>query len=127
MYTNFEHLSQENMAELKTRYYQGEPVHLLLREYDLQISPASLYKMFPPEPVEEYGCQICDVNLVVDALPKSRIGSVQDKSLYYCPVCGRKPFLKNYGWISLPKLSDAQITEKRNRNLLRKSFCPGAL
>ena len=115
MYKNFNHLSPAELSRLKDRYCQGEPVHQLLLEYNLQISPSSFYKFFPPDTVEKYGCSICNTNLVIDALPKSKQHLANDNTLYYCPICHRKPFLEHRGWITSPRLSD----EKRNQLKLK--------
>lgn len=115
MYTNLEHLSSEEQSWLKKRYYEGEPVYQLLKEYDLQIAPSKFYKLLPPEPIEKYGCSTCKVHLVVENLPRDKQHQKWDPREYFCPVCGRRPFAENYGWISFPLLSKTEIAEKRKR------------
>ena len=115
MYTNLDHLSSEKVNELKKRYYQGDSVYQLMAENELQIAPAMFYKLFPPEPVNNYGCSQCKVHLVKDTVSRSKQEQEIDPKQYYCPVCGRKPFAEKSGWISFPFLSDKERASKQQR------------
>lgn len=115
MKTSLDHLSKEEIANLKERYYRGEPVYKLVNEYDLNVSPSMFHNLFPPEQVVKYGCSGCKVNLVVDALPRTKQNKEYDKKQFFCPLCGRKPFAEKCGWIVLPLLSDEEIANKRKQ------------
>ena len=113
MHTTIDHLSPEKAQELKMRYYQGESVFQLMDKYDIHVLPATFYKLLPPDPVENYGCSRCEVNLVTDAVPRSKLGQQNDPLQYYCPVCGRKPFVEKSGWTVFPFLSKEERQQKR--------------
>ena len=115
MKTGLDHLSLEEIAVIKQRYYQGESVYQLVNEYDLRVSPAMFHKLFPLEQVEKYGCSKCKVNLVTNTLPRSKKHQKPDLTRYFCPICGRRPFADNCGWIALPLLSDKEIADKRKQ------------
>ena len=42
------HLSDAEVETLMQRYYAGEAVTKLLKEYHLSVRTAELYKLFPP-------------------------------------------------------------------------------
>ena len=115
MYTNLEHLPKEEVNKIKERYYQGESVYELLEAYDLRILPSTFYKLLPPDPTENYGCSKCNVNLVTDAVPRSRENKDRDPKEYYCPVCGKKPFAERSGWVEFPFLSGEERQEKKRK------------
>lgn len=114
MYTSLDHLSVEEISKIKKRYYQGDSVYRLLGEYSLDIAPSQFYTYLPPDQIEEYGCSQCGINLVVDAVPRTKERNHVDLSQYYCPICGRKPFADNVGWIALPLLPEEEVVTKKN-------------
>lgn len=113
MNINLDHLSEEELSELKTRYYQGESVYQLVAEYDLRIAPSMFHKLLPPEQIEEYGCGDCKVHLVADAPPRTKHTQERDPKQFFCPICGKRPFADNHGWITFPLLSDEEIARKK--------------
>lgn len=115
MYTSLEHLPKEKMIRIKERYYQGESVYDLMEAYNLRILPSTFYKLLPPDPIKNYGCSKCNVNLVVDAVPRSKQTKDRDPKEYYCPVCGRYPFAEKRGWIAFPSLSEEEREQKRQK------------
>lgn len=115
MYTSLNHLSMDEIIKIKNRYYQGDSVYRLLGEYNLSIAPSQFYKHLPAEQIEDYGCSKCRVNLVRDAAPRSNQKQIADPTQYYCPICGRKPYIDNHGWLSYPLLSDDEIAEKQSQ------------
>lgn len=115
MYTSLDHLSKEELINIKERYYQGESVYDLMEEYGLHILPSMFYKLLPPDSIDNYGCSKCKTNLVIDAVPRSKRGKDNDPKQYYCPVCGRKPFAEKNGWIAFPSLSEEEREQKRQK------------
>ena len=113
MYTNLEHLSSLEVDKIKKRYYNGESVAKLIAEYQLNIAPAFLYKLLPPDTVKKWGCGRCRVNLVVDSVARSGSQQMTDPMRFYCPVCRRRPFRDNHGWFTFPLLSDDEIMQKQ--------------
>lgn len=113
MYTNLEHLSSLEVDKIKKRYYNGESVAKLIAEYQLNIAPAFLYKLLPPDTVKKWGCGRCRVNLVVDSVARSGSQQMTDPMRFYCPVCRRRPFRDNHGWVTFPLLSDDEIMQKQ--------------
>lgn len=115
MNTSLDHLSQEEISIIKSQYYQGKSVYELMEKYDLHILPSTFYKLLPPDLVEDYGCSKCNVNLVVDAVPRSKQNKTRDPKEYYCPVCGRKPFAEKAGWFAFPALTEEERERKMQK------------
>lgn len=113
MYSSLDHLSAEEISKIKKRYYQGDSVYRLLGEYNLDIAPSQFYTHLPPDQIEEYGCSRCGVNLVIDVAPRSKEKHDADLSQYYCPICGRKPFVENTDWIAFPLLPEEEVVAKK--------------
>lgn len=113
MYTSLDYLSTEEISKIKKRYYQGDSVYRLLGEYNLDIAPSQFYTHLPPDPILDYGCSRCSVNLVVDVAPRSKEKHKTDLSQYYCPICGRKPFAENTDWIAFPLMSEEDVVTKK--------------
>lgn len=114
MYTNLDHLSADERARIKKRYYYGDSVYQLLREYNLSIAPSQFYKILPVDQIEMYGCSRCRVNLVADPQPRTSLKTIEDPTQYYCPICKKKPFLDNHGWFSYPLLSNEEVGKKQS-------------
>lgn len=93
MFNNLNHLSDSEVNTLMQRYYGGEAVTKLIKEYQLSVRTAELYKLFPPEVCEDEICEYCDQPLVRDRRSKTasswRIGNAD----MYCPVCHHRPFI----------------------------------
>lgn len=115
MYTSLTHLPKEEILKIKKQYYQGESVYELMETYDLRILPSTFYKLLPPDPIITYGCSKCNVNLVTAAVPRSKQNSERDPKQYYCPLCGRKPFIEKQGWIEFPFLSEEERQAKKRK------------
>lgn len=43
------HLTSEEIETLMRRYYDGEAVSKLIKEYNISVHASELYKLFPPE------------------------------------------------------------------------------
>lgn len=92
MYKDLNHLSDAEIEVLVQRYYAGEAVTKLIKEYQLSVRTADLYKLFPPEVSEEYACEYCDEYLVRDRQSKTAIVWGNSKADLYCPICHHRPF-----------------------------------
>ena len=102
MPADLNHLSNEEVETLMQRYYAGEAVANLLKEYDISVHASELYKLFPPEVFPNYKCEYCDESLVVNRTSKTMKDCPRYEYELYCPVCGHKPFQK--------KLSVSQLS-----------------
>ncbi|WP_121616650.1 hypothetical protein [Virgibacillus halodenitrificans] len=76
------HLSESEIEELMLRYYDGEPVSSLIKEYDIPTTPGTLYKTFPPVEVEEL-CPYCNNKVFEKRVSKSHIGK-KEKVCIHC-------------------------------------------
>ena len=59
------HLTSEEIETLMRRYYDGEAVSKLIKEYNISAHASELYKLFPPEVYQNYSCEYCDEFLVI--------------------------------------------------------------
>lgn len=92
MYTDLTHLSRHEIETLMLRYYNGESVSKLLKEYQLSIRAAQLYKLFPPETFHDDLCEYCQVPLIRNRESKSASSWACTNNSKYCPVCHHKPY-----------------------------------
>ena len=53
------HLTSEEIETLMRRYYDGEAVSKLIKEYNISVHASELYKLFPPEVYQNYSCEYC--------------------------------------------------------------------
>ena len=54
MEKNLDHLTSEEIETLMQRYYAGESVSKLTKEYGISVRSSGLYKLFPPEIFPNY-------------------------------------------------------------------------
>lgn len=94
MYKDLSHLSDDEINELMQRYYNNEPVKKLAAEYGFNITPSSLYTLFPPEKFNDYDCEYCGCSLVASRPSKAMAKIPRYKKDLYCPSCGHKPYTK---------------------------------
>lgn len=92
MYKNLNHLSDAEIRTLMQRYYHGEAVTKLIKEYQLSVHASELYKLFPPKVCEDDFCEYCGENLVWDRLSKASISFGYQDSDLYCPLCQHRPY-----------------------------------
>ena len=92
MYKDLNHLSSAEINTLMQRYYDGEAVTKLAKEYQLPVRTSELYKLFPPEVCEDELCEYCGENLVRDRLSKASITWGYKDSDLYCPICHHRPY-----------------------------------
>ena len=92
MEKDLRHLTSEDVATLMRRYYDGEAVSKLTKEYNISVRASDLYKLFPPEVYQNYTCEYCDEFLVIKRPSKTMRNSPRYEKDLYCPICGHKPF-----------------------------------
>lgn len=92
MPTNLNHLSEAEIETLMQRYYAGETVSKLLKEYHLSVRPAELFRLFPREICKDKICEYCKEHLVRDRLSKTASTWWRSNSDIYCPVCNHRPY-----------------------------------
>jgi len=123
MHTDLSHLSDDEMSKLIQRYYNDEAAKKLIAEYDLNIKPSNLYKLFPPEEFTNYDCEYCENVLVADRPSKAMAKMPRYESALYCPCCGHKPYTK----CDCDACKQAQIQQKEDRiKNINKSFGTGS-
>lgn len=71
MEKNLDHLTSEEVETLMQRYYAGESVSKLTKEYGISVRSSDLYKLFPPEAFANYICEYCDEPLVINRPSKT--------------------------------------------------------
>lgn len=92
MYKDLKHLSDVEIETLMQRYYNGESVTKIIKEYQLSVRTAELYKLFPPEVCESEVCEYCEEYLIRDRQSKTASSWMRTNSDMYCPICGHRPF-----------------------------------
>lgn len=92
---NLNHLSDSEIDTLMERYYAGEAVTKLLKEYHLSVHTSGLHLLFPPEICKEEICEYCGEYLVRDRLSKTAITWGRSNSEMYCPLCKHRPYAHN--------------------------------
>ena len=85
-------LSEHELNTLMDRYYSGEKVDDLIREYGLPISPNRLTSIFPRIVLSESPCPYCDEPMVQDPPTRSSMKTYGLNTInIYCNDCGHKP------------------------------------
>lgn len=112
MYEDLSHLTDEKINELMKRYYQGEAVKKIIKEFDLNVSSSNLYKLFPAEEFTAYKCNYCESVLVADRPSKMMAEMPRYESSLYCPYCRHKPYIKN---CNCENCIQAAIKQKKER------------
>lgn len=108
-------LGKEDLQNLMERYYAGENVSRLIKEYHLSVSPSKLYTLFPPEVFNEYHCEYCDEPLVMNRKSKTWQNGWKNKSDLYCPLCGHRPFVSHCNCRNCQEKELRIINEKREQ------------
>ena len=85
-------LTEDEIESLMQRYYAGEAVSKLAKEYNITVRASDLYKLFPPEVCRDFTCEYCGEFLVRKRLSKTRNKAPFDKRDLFCPTCGHRPF-----------------------------------
>jgi hypothetical protein len=81
------HLTEEELNELISRYYNKEKISTLLKEYNIQLNPGQLLKHLPPEILDEK-CRYCDLNLEKPRSSRERYSWRLAEAV--CPSCSHE-------------------------------------
>lgn len=92
MHKNLKHLSTHEIELLMQRYYNGESVTQLIKEYQLSVRTSELYKLFPPETITDEFCEYCNEQLVRDRISKNAQRWAYRDADMYCPLCQHRPY-----------------------------------
>ena len=109
---NLQHLSKQETEKLIERYYNGESVKNLIKEYKINASIGELYKLFPPEVFDNYKCEYCNISLVINRPSKTNQNRPKYERDLYCPLCGHTPFINSCKCKNCTE-KEKHITEKR--------------
>ena len=112
MHTDLSHLENAEINELMERYYQGESVKKIIKDFDLDVRPANLYKLFPAKEFANYKCEYCGRSLVVDCRSKDFAKIPRRESELYCPTCNHKSYIKK---CSCEKCMQSEKKQKEER------------
>lgn len=86
MKNDLSHLSENELNELKEKYYGKSNVKKLVEEYGLNIRPGNLYKFFPAEQTD-IPCPFCKISMIKPPVSKSEINYNYRDRLICCPKC----------------------------------------
>jgi len=87
LHKSLDHLSEDKINELISRYYNNENVNSLLTEFDIDVGPSNLCKLFPPISHPDFPCPNCGNSLSSQPQSKSKRRSV-DINYLFCTNCG---------------------------------------
>lgn len=129
MNKNLSHLNDTQIHTLMKRYYNEESVSLLLEEFEIDISPSKLFKLFPPVVYNELFCTYCpNVNLAAEYKSRANCYNENFTSEIFCPSCGhRKRQNCNCTKCYEVKESQQKMTDNIKRNVIKKNFCNGKM
>lgn len=85
-------LNESQMQELIERYYAGEKVNDLKKEFGLKMT--GIYKIFPPQKIKDTFCDFCGTQIELKYGNRSDKKHWQGLDFYYCPNCGHRPYKK---------------------------------
>lgn len=83
-----EHLAPKSLQDLVVRYYAGERISVLMKEFHITCPPSELYLHLPPEPTE-HDCSLCGTPLLINRRSRTSI-RWKKASPAYCPKCGHE-------------------------------------
>lgn len=80
------HLSEKQISELMAKYYAGAKNTFLIDEYNINIKPNDIYKVFPLK-ITSFDCPYCKTN-PLKIQPLSR--SSYSPEIAFCEICGHE-------------------------------------
>lgn len=83
-----EHLDAASIQILMSRYYSGENIQSLIAEFDICCWPGELWRLFPPNPVSDQRCPVCDGQLEIRRVSRSRSRLTNEPA--HCTACSHK-------------------------------------
>jgi len=81
--TKLNHLSLEEIENLKSEYYSGENTKGLTLKYNIDVAPSSLFRTFPPVRTENMKCKYCKIAMYFIPPVKTN----KNRSVYICTDC----------------------------------------
>ncbi|WCR57418.1 hypothetical protein [Rickettsia asembonensis] len=120
------HLTEEQIKDLIKRYYNYKKIPDLLEEFEINVYPSMLIKLFPPVVHNELFYKYCpDINLVskLDGRSHRNYNVVYFEK--FCPVCDHRDH--TYSYCSNCKeirTQKEQVEEENKRNVLMQAFLP---
>lgn len=84
---SLKHLSNEQIYEVITKYYDDEKVNNILNDYKILITPSKLVKVFPSVFLKAH-CEKCNSQLHGELQSKSSVHMIRTKAS--CPYCFHK-------------------------------------
>lgn len=113
------HMSNKEIDTLMNRYYSGESITKLIKEYGLSVYPSDLYHLFPPVICNGYKCDYCGSTLLINRKSRSHKNEDLNPKELYCPVCGHRPFDDR---CNCEKCQQAAINLENERSQLIKEY-----
>lgn len=107
------HLSESQIQRLIACYYGDEPIHALLREYQIDCLPNQLHGLLPPEILDDQRCRYCDAPMVRQR--PSRTSLKYSESICSCPQCGHRQGKRSC------RCEHCVVAERRIEKILRET------
>lgn len=122
------HLSHDEIIQLINRYFEGETVSKLIKDYKIKITASQLYSIFPPVKSEEK-CEHCGATVVYPWGSKSSSQRLI-ANLKYCIKCNHnsksdcncEKCCENRAIEEAEKLRMKVEEEKRKRAIIEETF-----
>ncbi|WP_395477402.1 hypothetical protein [Rickettsia endosymbiont of Pantilius tunicatus] len=118
------HLTKEQIKDLIKRYYNHKKMVDLLEEFDINVHPNTLIKLFPPIIHNELFCKYClDVNLVSKLESRNHANCNVVHFEKFCPACDHRD--NSHCPCSHCKdirKQKKQAEEENKRNILMQTF-----
>lgn len=118
---NLSHLTEHQLEDLITRYYNHEKIADLLKEFEINVVASVLVSLFPPVTHNELFCKYCqDTNLISNR--RSRSYNMVNP---FCPICNHED--KSYcSCRNCQEIIDQQkqAEEEHKRHILMQTFLP---
>ena len=114
------HLTDVEIQTLINRYYSGENVKALIKEYKIDINSSRLYTVFPPKISNNVVCPNCNLSMFIAWDSKSSYNF--NKNNEYCSKCGhRNSIFCNCDYCNEKKqLYILELEEEERKRIQRK-------
>lgn len=83
-------LTSDQLDELMARYYSGENIALLIKEFRLVIAPNAIHSLFPNRLLEEMPCPFCGTVMEQPLPSRSALRNGSSFPSPYCSWCGHE-------------------------------------
>lgn len=85
-----QHLSENQIEELYSRYMNGEKNSVLIEEYSIDVNPSALINIFPPIVHDDKICPYCRIPMISKRKSKSSYSG--DTPPINCTICGHHEY-----------------------------------